>query len=152
MDKNTILLIQHYESCRLYPYLDSVKKPTIGWGSTYYENGTPVTMNDPPITQQRADDLFSFYLEKFYSEVYDLLVDELAPTEVGALTSLAYNIGIGNFKSSTLLRKVNQNVDDPTISDEFLKWSHAGGKVLEGLLKRRKTEAHLYFTGELVFS
>ena len=49
-------------------------------------------------------------------------------------------------KNSTLLKKVNANPTDPTIKDEFLKWTKAGGKVLKGLVTRRTAEADLYFT------
>ena len=150
MDNNTILLVQHYEGCKLTSYQDSVGVWTIGWGNTHYQDGTPVKHGDT-ITQQQADDLFKFYLQQFYDEVSNMLEYELADTEIGALTSFAYNIGIGNLKSSTLLKKINADPDDPTIQQEFEKWDHAGGVVLPGLLKRRKSEAYLYFTGELKF-
>ena len=63
-----------------------------------------------------------------------------------SLVSFAYNVGTGNFSSSTLLKKVNRNPDDLTIKDEFLKWNKAGGKVLNGLTNRRNEEADLYFS------
>ncbi len=63
-----------------------------------------------------------------------------------ALVSFCYNVGPANLKSSTLLKKVNINPNDPTIKNEFLKWTKAGGKVLKGLVTRRTAEAELYFT------
>jgi lysozyme len=60
--------------------------------------------------------------------------------------SFAYNAGIGAFKASTLLRKVNVNPNDTAIRLEFMKWNKAGGKVLTGLTRRRSAEADLYFT------
>ena len=66
--------------------------------------------------------------------------------QLGALTSFAFNAGTGNLQKSTLLKKVNANPNDPTIRDEFMRWTKAGGKVLNGLVTRRKAEADLYFT------
>jgi len=61
------------------------------------------------------------------------------------LVSLCYNVGAGAIKSSTLIKKVNENQNDPLIRNEFLKWNKSGGKVLSGLTKRRMAEADLYF-------
>jgi len=63
-----------------------------------------------------------------------------------ALVSFVFNLGVGNFARSTLLRKIKSNPDDPTIRKEFERWVYAGGKVLNGLVRRRKEEANLYFT------
>lgn len=62
-----------------------------------------------------------------------------------ALVSFVFNVGSGNFSRSTLLRKLKVNSNDATISYEFSRWKHGGGKVLPGLVKRRKEEAELYF-------
>jgi lysozyme len=59
--------------------------------------------------------------------------------------SFTYNVGIANLQKSTLLKKVNYNPNDPTIRLEFMKWNKAGGKVLNGLTRRREAEANLYF-------
>ena len=63
-----------------------------------------------------------------------------------ALVSFVFNLGIGNFARSTLLRKIKSNANDPTIRKEFERWIYAGGKVLNGLVRRRREEAELYFT------
>ena len=62
-----------------------------------------------------------------------------------ALVSFVFNVGSGNFSRSTLLRKLKVNTNDPTIRYEFSRWKNGGGKVLPGLVKRRKEEAELYF-------
>ena len=62
-----------------------------------------------------------------------------------AIVSFAMNVGLVNLKSSTLLKKVNAKPDDPSISDEFMKWVKVGGKVSQGLINRRKEESKLYF-------
>ena len=139
-----ISLIKKYEGCKLKAYLCPAKIPTIGWGNTMYENGAKVKLGDE-ITQQRADELLLHVVGYFEKEIQKLVTCKLSDNQFGALTSFAYNLGIGNLRVSTLLKKVNANPIDPTIKDEFLKWNKAGGKVLAGLTKRRQEEATLYF-------
>ena len=64
---------------------------------------------------------------------------------LNSLVSLSYNIGISSFMNSTLLKKVNANPNDITIGLEFAKWNKGGGKILNGLVKRRAAESELYF-------
>lgn len=66
-----------------------------------------------------------------------------------AIVSFVFNVGIGNFKSSTLLAKIRTNPDDNSIMDEFLRWVYANGKVMKGLQKRRLAEMKLYFSDKL---
>jgi lysozyme len=65
---------------------------------------------------------------------------------MSALTSLAYNIGLSAFSTSTLLRKVNGNPDDQSIADEFRRWNKVNGAVIRGLVNRRNEEAKIYFS------
>jgi lysozyme len=148
-----ISLIKKYEGCKLKSYLCPAKIPTIGWGNTMYENGAKVKLGDE-ITQQRADELLLHVVGYFEKEIQKLVTCKLSDNQFGALTSFAYNVGLGHlvsgkyvngFGGSTLLKKVNINPNDPTIKDEFLKWNKAGGQVLAGLTKRRQEEATLYF-------
>jgi len=141
-----INLIKSYEGLKLKPYLCPAKIPTVGYGNTFYENGTKVTMNDPAITEERAVELLLFILKGFEQHVDSYCVDTITQNQFDALTSFCYNVGAGNLKSSTLLKKVNVDPNDPTIKDEFMKWTRGGGKVLPGLVKRRTSEAELYFT------
>ena len=143
-----INLIKEFEGLRLTAYRDSVGVWTIGYGNTYYENGAVVKQGDK-ITQERADSLFRSILDKFADGVRTSLSnpDRVSDAQFSAMVSLAYNIGIGAFKGSTLLRKVNANPCDPTIPDEFLRWNKAGGKALAGLTRRREAEAKLYTNG-----
>lgn len=69
----------------------------------------------------------------------------LKPCQFDALVSFTYNLGEGNLKGSTLLRKVNNDPNDKTIGDEFPKWVYAGGRRLIGLANRRLAECRLYF-------
>lgn len=66
-----------------------------------------------------------------------------------AIVSFVFNVGIGNFKASTLLAKIRINPDDNSIIDEFLRWVYANGKVMRGLQKRRLAEMKLYFSDKL---
>lgn len=137
-------LIKSFEGCKLEAYKCSANKETIGFGNTFYEDGSPVKMGDK-ITQDRADSLFELIADSFASKIKPLVTANVNSNQFDALVSFAYNCGIANLKNSTLLKKVNANPYDPTIKAEFEKWNKAGGKVLAGLTKRRKAEADLYF-------
>lgn len=126
------------------PYLDSVGIPTIGVGMTYYpDTGKKVTLSDPPLTTDRAIALFKKMLKNFEQSVYSVTRDDINHNQFDAMVSLSYNIGVNGFKGSTLVKRVNNNPNDPTITDAFLMWKNAGGKPI--LLSRRKREASLYF-------
>jgi lysozyme len=139
-------LIKKYEGFKAKAYLCPAKVITIGYGSTYYEDGTKVKLTDSPITKERATELLEALLVSYERSVDSYCVDTINQNQFSALCSFAYNCGVGNLKSSTLLKKVNKNPNDPTIKDEFLKWNKGGGKVLSGLTKRRIEEAQLYFS------
>lgn len=137
-------LIKEFEGCKLKAYQCSAKKWTIGYGNTYFEDGTLVVAGNA-ITQQKAEQLFEIIANDFSAKVAKLVTLKVSENQFGALTSFAYNCGIANLQKSTLLKKVNSNPNDPSIKAEFLKWNKAGGKVLAGLTRRREAEANLYF-------
>ena len=118
---------------------------TIGYGNTYYEDGTKVKEGDL-VTRQRAEELLRVIANDFAKNVDALVKPKLTMQQFDALVSFAYNVGIANFAKSTLLKKVNANPLDSTIRAEFEKWNKANGRVLKGLVTRRKEEADLYFT------
>lgn len=144
MSDNGLAFLIEEEGCILHPYLDSVGIPTIGVGCTYYENGKRVTMADPPITKQRAIDLFKNLLKHYETTVWSITRDDINQNQFDALTSLCFNIGINGFKGSTVVKRVNENPTEPRIHDAFLMWKNAGGKPI--LLGRRKRESTLYFS------
>ena len=139
-------LIKSFEGLYLKPYLCPANVPTIGYGNTFYENGNKVTLKDPIITEARAIELLMSELGMYEQKVDSYCVDTINQNQFDALVSFCYNVGPGNLKSSTLLKKVNKNPNDPTIRTEFLKWNKGGGKVLAGLTRRRTAEANLYFS------
>lgn len=138
-------LIRRFEGCRLRAYQCSAKKWTIGWGNTFYEDGSSVKQGDV-ITQERADRLFVILLDQFAAQLRPLITARVNDNQFGALLSFAYNAGVGAFRNSTLRRLVNTNRDSNLIRLEFAKWNRAGGQVLAGLTRRRTAEADLYFT------
>lgn len=146
LDNKGYLLITKFEGLSLKPYLCSAKIPTIGYGNTYYPDGKRVTLLDKEITKQQAFDMFKELANRFAKRVDELVTSNLNQNQFNALVSFAYNVGTGNFASSTLLKKVNRNPNDLTIKDEFLRWNKAGGKVINGLTNRRNEEADLYFS------
>lgn len=149
-----ITLIKKHEGLKLSAYLCPAKVPTIGFGNTFYEDGSRVKMGDR-ITRDRAEKLLLHIVADFAVQVDRLVTSNINANQRAALVSFAYNIGIGNspggrfrpvgFAGSTLLKKVNANPNDPAIRAEFMKWVKAGGVVLRGLVNRRQDEANLYF-------
>jgi lysozyme len=139
-------IIKKYESLRLKPYLCPAGVPTIGWGSTFYENGTRVRLSDASITEERAQELLDHTVSIFEKTVDSYTRDDINQNQFDALVCFAYNVGTANLKTSTLLKKVNKDPSDKTIATEFPKWNRSDGKVEPGLTKRRKEEASLYFS------
>lgn len=146
LDDTGYRLIAGFEGLSLVPYLCSAKVPTIGYGNTYYPSGRKVTMQDKAITQPTAWWMFREIADRFAVDVDKLVTSNVTQNQFNAIVSLAYNIGIGGLQKSSLLKKVNANPSDPTITNSFIIWNKAGGRVLNGLTKRRTIEAKLYFS------
>lgn len=140
---NGINLIKKWEGFKPRPYLCSAGVPTIGIGTTKYPNGTKVKMTDSPITEQEAIEFLKDHISGI--EIF-LTPLKLNQNQYDAIVSFIYNCGIGNFNSSTLLKKIKLNPNDPTISSEFRKWNKANGKAIQGLTNRREDEVKLYFS------
>ena len=146
--KNCYDLLKHYEGCKLTAYLDVAKVPTIGYGNTMYLDGRRVKEGDT-ITQTQAELLLPSILEKFEISVRKALKVNITQQQYDAIVCLTYNIGIGNFVGSSLLRKINAS--DPLASDSFLLWNKAkiNGVLqpVKGLTYRRQSEKYLYDNG-----
>lgn len=140
-------LIKDFEGWYSEPYLDPVGIATIGYGFTYYLPGRKkVTMKDKPLTKVQGDPMLKEILANYENDVLRMVKKPLNQNQFDALVSFTYNLGGENFSKSTLLKKVNANPNDPTIAAEFKKWINAGGKPLNGLIRRRKAEADLFFS------
>ena len=135
-----INLIKKFEGLRLEAYLCPAGVWTIGYGHTKGVKKGQV------ITQLEADNLLKEDLSSFEKGVTSLIKSNINQNQFDSLVSFAFNLGLNNLKSSTLLKKVNANPNDRTIVDEFLKWVYAKKVFLEGLHRRRQAEANLYFT------
>jgi lysozyme len=136
-------LIKQFEGCKLKAYKCPAGLWTISWGLTFYPDGTKVKEGDV-ITQQQAEDYFNAIVDDFAKGVDVLVKSNVTANNFSAIVSFTYNVGIGNLKNSTLLKKVNANPKDATIPAEFRKWVRANGEVLKGLVRRREAEAKLY--------
>lgn len=151
ISENGLKLIQEFESFVNAPYLDSARVWTIGYGSTYYPNGKPVTGRDKPITREYAETIQRHVISKDFEPVInELLAKEIASGFItqnmfDAIISLTYNIGVNGFKRSSVLRLLKQG-DKQNAADAFLLWNMAGGKVLRGLVKRREKERQLFLS------
>lgn len=149
ISKSGLELIKLHESFRSKPYLCPAKIPTIGYGSTFYEDGSKVTLKDTPITKERATIIMSHYInEKIIPTLKRTVNIVLTQNEIDALCSFIYNLGETNFIGSTLLKKINSNAKGEEIEKQFMKWNKANvsGKLipLRGLTKRRKQEYDLF--------
>jgi GH24 family phage-related lysozyme (muramidase) len=135
--------IKKEEGCRLKAYQDSVGIWTIGYG-TILTNDRAVKQDDA-ITQEEADQFLQSNLNDKWNAIKPMIKKPLNENQQAAILSLVYNIGVGAFSTSTVLKKININQFDATIRDAFMMWVKAGGKTLQGLINRRTREADLYF-------
>ena len=131
-------LIKEFEGFSSVAYLCSAKKATIGYGNTFWEDGTPVKIGDQ-ITKERAETLLKHVVDNFSVAVEVDIKIEVTQNQFDALVSLAYNIGLGAFKNSTLLRQLNRG-NFVGASNEFLRSNKSTGKPLLGLTERRERE------------
>ena len=137
-------LCRQFEGFRAKPYLCPAGIPTIGYGSTYYSNGSKVTLNDPPISEPDAQTLLMSELQHTYLSGVLRNCPVLATDErkLNAIVDFAYNLGVGRLQTSTLRRKINAQ-DWAGAKEQLMLWTRGGGKVLPGLLKRRTAECAL---------
>ena len=141
--------IKRHEALRLNAYLDAAGVWTIGYGHTGGVNSGDV------ISEKQAEEFLRADLTTAERALNGTRL-QLNQNQFDALVSFIFNVGVGRPKShpngpagflgSTLLIKARHDVNDPTIRREFHRWIYAGGKVLNGLVRRRKEEADLYFT------
>lgn len=140
---DAIALAKRFEGCYLSPYLCPAGVATIGYGATYYEDGTSVTLHDPAITIERADALLNWMIKTVYLPA----VMKLCPgidnsNRLAAIIDFTFNLGSGNLKSSTLRKRINTG-QWGVVPAELMKWTKAAGKELRGLKIRRAAEAQL---------
>ncbi|UMW01816.1 lysozyme [Escherichia coli] len=139
-----IALIKEFEGCKLTAYQDSVGVWTIGYGWTQPVDGKPIRAG-MTIKQETAERLLKTGMVSYESDVSRLVKVGLTQGQFDALVSFTYNLGARSLSTSTLLRKLNAG-DYAGAADEFLHWNKAGGKVLNGLTRRREAERALFLS------
>ncbi|MFA9549204.1 lysozyme [Enterobacter hormaechei] len=139
-----IALIKQFEGCKLTAYQDSVGVWTIGYGWTQPVEGKPIRAG-MTIKQETAERLLKTGLVSYESDLSRLVKVGLTQGQFDALVSFTYNLGARSLSTSTLLRKLNAG-DYTGAADEFLRWNKAGGKVLNGLTRRREAERALFLS------
>lgn len=139
INPEAVALIMRNEGCVLHTYTDSVGVLTCCYGHTGPDVEPGMTY-----TQAQAQALLEQDLAKFEDGVDSLLTtDDTSDNEYGAMVSLAYNVGLGNFGHSSVLRWHNAG-NKTAAADSFRMWNRAGGQVLDGLTRRRAEESALY--------
>ena len=136
-----LALIKRFEGCRLEAYKCSANVLTIGYGHT---GGVKET---DTITQDEADKLLQEDVEQFEKYVDDNVTVELGQSQFDALVAWTFNLGVGNLRESTMLKKLNSE-DYASVPSEMKRWNKAGGKTLDGLIRRRKAESLLFESKE----
>lgn len=138
-------LIKYYEGLYLTPYRDPVGLWTVGWGHLItLDKHAP---QPPRISREKAEQLLASDVAQTAALVYGLLKRSCDPWLFSALVDFTFNLGVGNLRASTLLRKVNRGEQDESLIREFRKWDKAGGVQMNGLVKRRAAEVQLLLTG-----
>lgn len=135
------------EGFRTNAYPDPATKAepyTIGYGSTYYPNGTKVKKGDK-VTKDQAEQMMIHVLKQTQSKIRKALTNQLQPHQEAALLSLAYNIGDSRLLNSTAFKLIRANPNDPKIEDAIKAFRIAAGKINPTLVKRRQRESDLYF-------
>ncbi len=140
----TAALCRTFEGLYLKPYLCPAGVQTIGIGSTLYEDGTKVTLQDAPITAERAEAILNLTLARDYLPGVVKASPGLlkSASRLGAIVDFAYNCGVPRYRASTLRKRVDSE-DWPGARVEIQKWCRGGGRELRGLKLRRAAEAAL---------
>ena len=134
-------LIKKFEGCKLVAYKCSAGVWTIGYGHT-----TGVKKGDV-CTQEEAEKLLRGDIFKFEEYVQDSVKVDLDQSQFDALVAWTFNLGPGNLRSSTMLKKLN-NGEYESVPFEMRRWNKAGGKTLDGLIRRRQAESLLFESKE----
>ena len=137
ISENGLELIKHFEGCELEAYQCAAGVWTIGYGHT-----KDVKQGDK-ITKAIADSLLAEEMHEYEGYVNNAVKVDLNQDQFDALVSWTYNLGGGNLNASTMLKVVNSG-DFEGVPAQIKRWNKAGGKVLEGLIRRREAEANLF--------
>ena len=142
---NGMRLVAKFEGYVSKPYKDAVGIWTIGYGNTYYPDGRKVGPKDRPLSKKEAEDLKIEIVNRDFAPAIREMTKGLNITQnqFDALISLGYNIGVNALAKSSVIKYLKAG-DIQRAADSFLLWNKAGGKVLNGLVNRRKAERELF--------
>lgn len=137
----TAALCRRFEGFYANPYLCPAGVPTIGFGFTRYLDGTAVTLLDPPMAREAAEDMLVALIERDYMPAVIRLCPELdTEGRLAAITDFAFNLGVNALRTSTLRRKIAAGAWDDEVPAQLRRWTRANGRVLRGLVLRREAE------------
>jgi lysozyme len=139
-----IELIKAFEGCKLFTYRDSVGVATIGYGHT------KVVKMGQAITQKQADEYLREDLQECEKALNACGIN-FRQEQFDALCSWVFNLGVTNFRNSTMLKYIMAGKEDTDITDQLVKWHNAGGVPLKGLKRRRIAEANLFLGADLYY-
>lgn len=134
-------IIKKYEGFSSQAYKCPAGVWTVGWGHT----GRDIN-KDTILTREEAELMLQKDVANLQEQILFLLDDKPTTNELDALTSLVYNVGLGAFKKSRLLKRINLKENGELIAKEWIEFNKVNGKVVKGLLRRRAEEICLYFT------
>jgi len=141
--QNAINLIKQFEGCRYHPYRDSVGLWTVGYGHLIGDGKSLPSGDNRIFTQEEIDSFLVNDLTRTESGINMLLRVPVTQNQYDALCSFCYNLGVGTFQKSTLLKDINAKMSDAAAND-LLKFHFAGGVSQPGLVKRRQAEHDLF--------
>lgn len=135
-------LLKHFEGFAARPYRCPAGKLTAGYGHVLQPGEEGLC----PLTEEEAGNLLRWDVQCIENYIQNMVLAGLQQSQWDAVACLAYNIGVGALKKSTLLIKINKG-DFLGAAGEFERWIFAGGRVLPGLVRRRKAEKQLFING-----
>ena len=143
INEEGLAIIKYYEGCSNTVYRCPSGVPTIGYGSTFDLDSNRITMDHGDITDEEATAYLVRGLRTSENAVARLVTAPLNANQFSSLVSFVYNVGSGNFQRSAMRMQINRGsfVD---ASNEFWKWRRGGGKILRGLVNRRREECLLF--------
>ena len=139
-------LIKKYEGFRSHAYRDAVGVWTIGYGHTSMA-GAPRVKPGLRISRQQGEDILARDVAKFARKIRPMIQVELNDNQFSALVSFSYNVGVGGFRRSSVLQRVNAGRFD-AVPNRLSLWVKAGGRTLKGLVRRRAAEGELFLSGK----
>ena len=141
----TAALCREFEGLRLKPYLCPAGFPTIGYGTVYKPDGTTVTMKHPAISKEIAEEWLVHEIKNTYMPGVLKCSPHLIahPETLAAMSDFAYNLGVARYKSSTLRKRIDV-MDWDGAKEQLMKWVRGDGKILPGLVRRRRSECEIF--------